>query len=430
VAQILFFASAAYATVALAASIVTQLHERDRQISALYRTTRAVSSTLSLSDVLGHLVRSAAEALSTSRASIRLLDETGERLRLVAAYGLSEAYRDKGPVEVSRNPLARAALSGQAVIVRDAASDPRLQYPRQVLDEGISSILIVPITGRARPLGVLRVYAPQSNRFTPVDAEFVMAIARQGAVAIENAMAHEALQRADQERAQFVRTVTHELRAPVGGAQSLLRVLLRGIAGTLSDQQREIVRRVEARLNALTELIQDLLALAATKTAGFQEAPEPLPLYPALAGAVEALAEQATERRIALQLETGDQGLTVRATRDGLAQIFGNLVGNAVKYTADGGAVTVRLASEGATASVVVADNGIGIPADDMHHLWEEFFRAHNARASGIVGTGLGLSIVKRLVESFDGLISVQSTEGQGTTFTVTLPLVATTRQG
>ena len=109
------------------------------------------------------------------------------------------------------------------------------------MEEGIGSMLVVPIIGRDAPLGMLRVYADQPDRFTAEDIDFVLAIASQGAVAIENALAHEALQRADQARTQFVRTVTHELRAPVGGAQSLLRVLLGGMTGELNNQQREIL---------------------------------------------------------------------------------------------------------------------------------------------------------------------------------------------
>ncbi len=422
-AAVVFFGIAALATVTLAASIVTRLRERERQINALFQTTRAVSSTLSLPDVLQALASGAAIALSSARASIRLLDETGERLTLVAAYGLSAAYKQKGPVEVSLNPLAREALAGKPVLVHNAAADDRLQYPREVLDEGIQSLVVVPIMGRVRPLGILRVYSEQVNRFSAADAEFVMAIARQGAVAIENAMAHEALQRADQERAQFVRTVTHELRSPVGGAQSLLRVLLKQLTGELNDRQRDLIGRVEARLNALMALINDLLALAASKTSGFQGKQEAIALEPGLRAAVEGHRAEAAEKRIALRFEAPIDRLAVGATADGLALIFDNLIGNAVKYTPEGGQVSVHMTRQGDTAVVTIVDTGIGIPAEDMPHLWEEFFRAGNARKAGIVGTGLGLSIVKRLVESFGGRIGVQSVERQGTTFTVTLPL-------
>jgi len=310
-------------------------------------------------------------------------------------------------------------------VVSDAVHDPRIQYPREVAQEGIGSMLVVPIIGRAGPMGVLRVYADQPKRFSATDVDFALAIASQGAVAIENAMAHEALRKADQARALFVRTVTHELRAPVSSAQSLTRVLLQGMTGEVNRQQREILARVEARLDALMELINDLLALAASKTVELQEPPRPLALLPILQHEVETLAQEACEKQIRLEFEAPTQELVVRATADGLTQIFRNLIGNAIKYTPPGGRVEVRVAAQPSRAEITVRDTGIGIPAEEMTHLWEEFFRASNARRSGIVGTGLGLSIVKRLVERFDGVISVHSAEGKGTTFTVILPLAS-----
>lgn len=423
VSEVTFFASAAFATVLLAASIMDRLRERERQLSALLSATQAMSSTLDLPAVLESLASSAARALSTTKASIRLLDETGAKLAMVAAHGLSRAYIDKGPVEVSRSGLDREALAGQVVIVKDAPNDPRLQYPEESAAEGIHSVLVVPIRGRAGPLGVLRVYADSPDRFGEQDAEYVMAVASQGAAAIENAMAHDSLQKAEKARAQFVRTVTHELRAPVSGAQSLMRVMLQNLGANLSQQQQEILRRVEARLDMLTELINDLLALAASKTIEFHEAPAPLVLQPLLRAVVEHHRQESEDKGVNMSYQALPESLPVVATKDGLSQVFGNLIGNAVKYTPAGGKVEVRLERQGQTAVVTIKDSGIGIPKEDMVHLWEEFYRASNARQSSIVGTGLGLSIAKRWVETFNGLISVQSREGQGTTFTVTFPL-------
>lgn len=425
-AQTLFFAVALFATVFLTASIMERLRERERQVAVLLQTSRDVSSTLNLTDVLNRLARSAAQALSAPAASIRLLDESGDRLNVVAAYGLSQAYLDKGPVEPT-NPLAREVLAGHAVIVKEATTDSRIQYPQKVIEEGIHSMLVVPIAAR-RPLGILRVYAREPDHFTPEDADYVMAIARQGATALENALAHDALQRADQERAQFVRMVTHELRAPVTGAQSLLRVLLRDLVGELTAQQRDIIGRLENRLEALLALINDLLALAATKSVGKEQALTPVPVQPLVRRVVERLASQAEEKGLAFTFEAPADGYTIYATEEGLLRIFDNLIGNAVKYTPQGGTVAVRIQvheiNRPSSVVITVADTGIGIPEDAIEKLGEEFFRAPNARQSGITGTGLGLAIAKQLIAHFGGLMSVHSALGEGTTFTVTFPLI------
>ncbi|MCZ7546781.1 MAG: hypothetical protein M5R40_26115 [Anaerolineae bacterium] len=133
-AEIIFFATALFATVYLTASMMARLRERERQIAALFQTTQDVSSTLNLDDVLAQLARNAALALNANAATIRLLDERGEKLNFVAAYGLSQAYLSKGPLELT-NPLVSAVMSGRSVIVDETTTDTRLQYPQKVIEE-------------------------------------------------------------------------------------------------------------------------------------------------------------------------------------------------------------------------------------------------------------------------------------------------------
>jgi signal transduction histidine kinase len=421
-AQVIFFSVALFATVFLTNSMMRRLWERERQVMGLLKTTRSISSTLELGIVLDNLARGAAEALAVPGASIRILDTTGERLTMVASYGLSRVYLDKGPVELSGSYLDREALSGNVVRVDEAATDPRVQYPKEMAEEGIQSILVAPIIGR-RPLGVLRVYSNQPHHFTPKDEDFLQAIAHQSAAAVENAQTHAVLQAAEQQRTQFVRQVTHELRSPVTGAQSLLRVLLHNMAGELTPQQQDIVGRLENRMGTLLALITDLLALAASKSFDQRRERETIVLQPVLQVTIESFHTQATEKSIQLDLAMVDSPLRVNATEDGLRRITENLIGNAIKYTLEGGSVTVTLVAETNCAVLTVADTGIGIPEDALEKLGEEFYRAPNVRHSGIPGTGLGIAIVKQFVTSFGGLMSIHSAVGTGTTITVTLPL-------
>ncbi len=421
-AQVGLFSVAAASSVILATDVVSRLRRRERQVTALLRTAEALSATLSLGEVLDRFAQNAALALHAPSASIRLLEEGSERLPMVASYGLSRAYMEKGPVFLSKSPLDREALAGRVVIIRNVLTDNRIQYPVAMELERLMSVIVAPITLRRGPVGVLRAYSRDAGAFDEQSAEFLLAIARQGAAAIENAMSFKALQEEDQARAQFVRTVTHELRSPTSGAQSLLRVLLHQHADQLTDQQHEILHRVDARLEVLATLVDDLLALAKSKTAGFQADPEPLDLSALLPQLVDRYRSDATAKQIHLESQVPQIPVRVLATQEGIGLIFGNLLSNAVKYTPPGGRVTLTLVREQDTAQVRVADNGIGIPESEHPRLWEEFWRASNARKSEISGTGLGLSIVRRLVEGFGGLITFRSAEGQGTTFTVALP--------
>lgn len=421
-AQVGLFSVAAASTVLLASDVMGRLRRRERQVTALLRTSEALSATLSLNEVLERFAQNTALALHVPSASIRLLEEGSERLPMVASFGLSRAYQDKGPVYLSKSPLDREALAGSVVIIPDILADQRIQYPVAMDLERIRSVIVAPITLRSGPVGVLRAYSRAKDAFDGQSSEFVLAIARQGAAAIENALSFKALQEEDQARAQFVRTVTHELRSPTSGAQSLLRALLHQQSAQLTEQQRDILQRIEARLEVLATLVNDLLALAKSKTAGFQSEPEPQDLTALLRRLADRHSTDAATKQVQLEVLLPKAPVRVLASEEGLGLVFENLLSNAVKYTPSGGKVTLSLAREQNSIQIRVADTGIGIPAAEQARLWEEFWRASNARKSEIPGTGLGLSIVKRLVEGFGGMITVRSVEGKGTTFTVALP--------
>jgi signal transduction histidine kinase len=425
-AQIAFFGITSLASVHLTRPMVARLRERDRQVAALLDATQAAAASIQLDEVLDQLVESAARALSAKAAAIRLLDQTGERMEVIASTGLSERYLNKG--FSGRSETDRQAMSGAPVIVSDALADPRIQCRDEVAAEGIGCVLIVPVSGRRGPLGVMRVYAERRNAFGPEDVTFALSIASQGAVAIENALVHEALQRTERSRGQFVRTVTHELRSPLAGAISLIRVIVDGLAGDLPAEQRGLLTRVDARLASLTELVDDLLALAASQSADLGEKPVDVDLTAALRRVVEHHSAQGATKGVHVGLEVPAAPPAVRATDQGLDRIFGNLIGNAVKYTPHGGRVEVRVSVEDNCVEVTVADTGIGIPAADLPRLFEEFFRAGNVRTSEITGTGLGLAIVKRIVTSYGGVIGVRSAIDEGTMFTVVLPLAESSR--
>jgi len=358
--------------------------------------------------------------------SIRLLDQSGKRLEPVAVYGLSQEYLNKGPVEVENNPLAREVLAGNVVNIPDAPGSPLLQYPEEAKLEGICSMLSAPLPGKEGPLGILRAYAEEVNRFTPDDEAFLTAIAAQGSIAIENALAYHAVEALDDVKSQFVRMVTHELRSPVSVIRSLLRTVSGGFAGQISDQQRDILERVSRRAEFLQGLIDDLLDLAAGKTdVKIQARLERVALTGIVVKVVRRYELSASEKGQELEWieDASCKEIRVLATPESLDRVFNNLVSNAVKYTPPGGRVTVSLVCTEEEAIVTVADTGIGITAEAMEHLFEEFYRAPNAKEMEREGTGLGLTIVKDTVTRLGGHIAVDSKPGVGSRFTVTLPI-------
>jgi signal transduction histidine kinase len=446
ISMLIFFSSTALVAAYLTSTIHERLRQREEQIVRLTKSlqkastqlqtlnegARVVGSTLDLPQVLDRLVKSTAEALGVHACSIRLLDKTGHKLDPVAVYGLSRAYLDKGPVDLEANPLAREVLSGKIVNISDALSSPLLQYPEEARQEGIQSMLSAPLVGKIGPLGILRAYAVEPARFTPDDEAFLAAIAAQGSIAIENALAYQAVEQLDMVKSQFIRTVTHELRSPVSVTRSLLRNIVAGYAGQVTEQQLDILSRASRRVDFLQKLIDDLLDLAEGKTEiRLHEQYEPIPLEQVIQQVIKRYEVPAQEKNITIHWNDGTAGseTLVLATPEGLDRIFNNLVSNAIKYTPAGGGVKILLSSKGIEAQVIVEDTGIGIPEEAMGSLFEEFYRAPNAKALEREGTGLGLTIVKDLVERFGGRISLQSTVDIGTQFTIILPVEISSKE-
>ena len=229
-------------------------------------------------------------------------------------------------------------------------------------------------------------------------------------------------------RSTFVRVATHELRAPLAAGLSLMKNIEQGYAGDLTAQQQALIARVTSRLEGLRTLIDDLLTLARSREATTAHAPlEPDSVRAMLLKIIERETPNADHKRITLHCDLSDDPGVVMAGPIGLQIILGNLLNNAIKYTPESGDVwiTYRVSRPAHTVEVTIADSGIGIPAADMPNIFNEFFRARNAKETQVTGTGIGLSTVKTLVDRYRGTLTLESEEGQGTTVTVSLPLAS-----
>jgi len=235
--------------------------------------------------------------------------------------------------------------------------------------------------------------------------------------------AREQAERLSEFKSTFATMVAHELRAPVGAAQTLVRTLLRGLAGELNPRQTELLGRVELRLDGLLTLVNDLLTLAASKSLAAEKPLVPVKINSIVQRVLERFGDEAAEKQVALKYTAPGQDIAVQATDDGLETVVSNLVCNAIKYTPSNGSVGVELEVQDSHAVVRIADTGIGIRTEDLPHIGEEFFRGANARGQNIPGTGLGLSIVKELLQRFGAQIDIRSQDGHGTTISLDFPL-------
>lgn len=285
----------------------------------------------------------------------------------------------------------------------------------EALKAGAYDFIAKPFSGDVLLLTVQR---GLERRRLLAEARRLEAVERQAAALARD---RDEIERLERFKSSFMLMVAHELRAPVVGAQSLLRTLVRGMAGELTDPQREILDRVEARHAELLDLINDLLALAASKSAPPEAQMTSVDLAPVLQEVGERFRPQAEAAGVELVVEASDRLPHIRATKDDLAMVLSNLIGNAVKYTPRGGRVTAEVLVGKDEIEVRVSDTGIGISAEDLPRLGEEFFRAGNAKQSGITGTGLGLAIVHQHLDRLGARMEVESDLGRGSTFRVRL---------
>ena len=227
------------------------------------------------------------------------------------------------------------------------------------------------------------------------------------------------LKELDRIKSEFVSTVSHDLRTPLTTIQGYIDLLPR--VGPLNEQQGQFIDRVQKSLSAITELVGDLLDIGRIE-AGFDLDMTEIQLGPLVTEAVVELRPRALAKRQALQIHVPADLTPVRGNARRLHQVVSNLVGNAIKYTPEGGRIEVS-ALEGENHVVInVSDDGIGIPLDDQPYVFDKFFRANTPETAEIPGTGLGLSIVKSVVEKHGGRVWVESTLGEGSTFTLLLP--------
>ncbi len=417
-----FFTWACFLLAYICVAIARRLRRREKEIGGLYESVRETTATLDLQTVLNRLVESTTRVLECKGAAIRLIDPKRKQVAFAATFGLSDEYVGKVPQDFSRARLDQATLAGEPLFVNAAADDPRIWSRTRVREEGIESMLSVPLAGKSGPLGVLRAYGGEGHRFSDEDAAFLELVAVHGAVAIDNAQAYRMLEELDREKSRFVRIATHELRSPISVTESLLTALAGGYVGELSPAHLAVIQRAIKRVQALQSLVNDLLDFASGKVDMKAAERRRVALNTLVDEVCDRQQARAAEKGLSLTCEVVSDDLEVVADPADIDRLVTNLVGNAVKYTTSG-SVRVTLVRDGDRARLAVADTGIGIPEDSLPKLFQEFYRAQNAKALHEVGTGLGLAIVKDLVDRYAGTIGVQSKEGAGTTFTVTLPL-------
>ncbi|GII04169.1 ATP-binding protein [Planobispora takensis] len=231
------------------------------------------------------------------------------------------------------------------------------------------------------------------------------------------------LKELDEAKSGFIATVSHELRTPLTTLVGYLEVLIDGDAGPVNDRQDRMLQAMNHNAIRLQHLVEDLLAVNTADAGLLTVNPVLVMAEDVLETALEGMAKISRTRDRPIEVDIDESMGPIEADPVQLSRALRALLSNAVKFSAPGGPVTVRVSSAGDTVSIAVTDTGIGIPADELPHVFDRFYRTRLAADHAVQGIGIGLTIAKDIVEAHGGTLTAVSSPDHGSTFTITLPL-------
>jgi PAS domain S-box-containing protein len=412
------------------AQLYQQTQRRLEEVSTLYILANQMTSSLELPVVLEAIVITLKRVLDCRGCCIFWLDEETRQLEIKASAGIPLEARANTRISIGEGVSGRVVERAQPVHIPDTHQEPDPCY----FDLQVRSLLVVPLIAKDRPVGTLNVDDTRPNVFSPDLEQLLTIAAAQAAVAIENAQLYESLkeratkleeayaelQEADRKKDELVQNVSHELRTPLTFIKAYVELLLERTMGPITGAQEEGLEIVSLRTDAITRMVEGILTLQQLDQETIHMVP--VAMDELVRSVVQDAEPTAIKAGIALQVEVAGTLPRVYGDRDRLAQVLDNLLGNAIKFSPDGGRITVRLRPVDTAVQVEVADEGIGISADKRDKIFERFYQVDGSSRRRFGGAGLGLAIVKGIVESHNGQVWVESEQGRGSTFFFTVP--------
>jgi len=413
----------------------------DRDAEQFRQRTRLISSTIRRTTngelMADHLVRGMADAYEVDRAWLHIFAD--DRVPHLTAQWQREPLRALGEPLPYQSEDVRAMAQRLWDNAQTIAIDDHRTYEptpngktlfglAQAVGAGAS--LVVPVGDNLGAFGLIWLSMSGHSRHWSLTetgvAQFLAAdlahSLTQAHVIQTQADAVQLLRELDQAKSDFISTVSHELRTPLTSIAGYLEMLRDGEGGELPTDAAGMLSVVERNAVRLRNLIEDLLTQSRIDAGRLRLDVTTVDLGSVLGTVEEAMRPLATANGLQLQI-IAPPGLKVEADASQLEQVFTNLIGNACKFTAAGGRVSVELASdEDEGVAILVSDTGMGIPEEEFGKLFTRFFRASNATAAALPGTGLGLAIVREIVHRHGGSVDFESEVGVGSTFTVWLP--------
>jgi signal transduction histidine kinase/CheY-like chemotaxis protein len=408
-----------------------ELRRKVAQLEALGAVGQAVSSSLNLTDVLNTIITQAVRLSGSDGGSIYEFDEDAREFRVETVCGTSPEAFDalqRARIGLDDTFIGKAATLGRPLELtdlRDAPLDPHLSV---LTESGWRSLVAVPMLREGRIVGAMVIRRHTPGRIPQEIYDLLETFASQSALALINAQLYRQLERqsaalavASQHKSEFLANMSHELRTPLNAIIGFSEVLLERMFGELNERQDDYLRDIWSSGKHLLELLNDILDLSKIEAGQMVLNRSEFAVRESLEYCLSMVRERALNQRILLGLEVDSEVGLLDADRLRFRQVVLNLLSNAVKFTPEGGRVDVRASIRGQDLVVLVADTGVGVPAEDRERIFDSF--QQGTRPSGQAeGTGLGLTLSKRILELHGGRIWVESAAGKGSTFGFAMP--------
>ena len=404
------------------------LASQPHQLRRLVELSVILNSTLDLDALLQLITATATELLDCEAASILLYDEKDKRLFFAAATGSDPEELAKIPVPIENSLAGTIFRTSQHIIINNAEQDPRhYSLVSDHIQFNVKTLLGVPMPIKDRTVGVLEALNKREGVFDEHDASVLAVTAAHAAIAINNARLLRATQKAlqkvqesDQLKRNFLALASHELRTPLNIIMGYSTVLKEDSKGDLSDHANQVLNAARQMRSILDEMNN----LAMLKSDEMTLKPQKVAMEDVLIYACEGIRDIAATRKQNLIYAFSEEAYVVNVDIDKIAQAFGNILGNAIRFSPEGTDITIGIKKEGDQVLSWVQDHGRGIPADKLQKIFEEFYQIEPPNTRHYGGLGIGLTIAKGLIEAQGGTIWAES-EGvsKGSTFKVSLPM-------